>query len=228
MVTKFSKTAPPIPAPPAAVQRRPRIRSRATAAPKAAPMIAVTRTVVFTSVPLPSACPTWIGVRTFCPLSLVTATDRRSAPSNLTRQVPLEADGRLSPTCRCQWVCRARSLLKGLRCGAPTRDSAPLTVILNGKEPAPLDGPPALIAAARCRRPRNGERPHTQGSEASCLASTSRAAGLPPEGCGFCRRHRRGTVPTHSPLKTRWSRSRWLAHSSPARAGVPKERPENA
>jgi hypothetical protein len=34
---------------------------------------------------------------------------------------------------RRQGVCRARSLLKGLRCEAPTRDSAPLTVILPGK-----------------------------------------------------------------------------------------------
>jgi hypothetical protein len=29
---------------------------------------------------------------------------------------------------RCQWVCRARSLLKGLRCGAPTRRRRALDV----------------------------------------------------------------------------------------------------
>jgi hypothetical protein len=50
------------------------------------------------------------------------------------------------------------------------------------KSSAPLDVNPALIGLARCRRPRDGEQPHTQGSGAIRPASVlrperSRAAG---------------------------------------------------
>ncbi len=61
-------------------------------------------------------------------------------------------------------------------CGAEHRRAAgaPLTVILNGKKSsAPLDRPPAPIGLARCRRPRNGEQPNTQGSGASRPASAA-------------------------------------------------------
>ena len=59
-------------------------------------------------------------------LPLLSAPVTGNHPTAQQRHCPVQPD-------RCQWVYRSRSLLKGLPCGARTRDSAPLTVILNGK-----------------------------------------------------------------------------------------------
>jgi hypothetical protein len=76
--------------------------------------------------------------------------------------------------------------------------SAPLTVILGGKRIVGTVGraAPQLIRCAWCRRPRDGEQPHTQGSGVSRPASTSRAPSAPArQGRGFRRRHGRRQTP---------------------------------
>ena len=77
-------------------------------------------------------------------------------------------------------VLPGKVTVKGLPEGCDA--GAPLTAIFAViRSSAPLDGSPALIGLARCRRPRDGEQPHTQRGGASRPASASRAVGLSPE-----------------------------------------------
>src|SRR5215472_15452870 len=96
-----------------------------------------------------------------------------------------------------------KSTVKGLRCEAPTRGGAPLTVILNGKSIVGTVGRVTRTdRLARRRRPRNGEQPLAQGSGADCPAPARCARQRPrARGRGPCRRPRRGQCPAHSPAE---------------------------
>ena len=96
-----------------------------------------------------------------CGTILNRSTGRQTAPSNLTGANGFAGQG------HCSRVC-----------GAEHRRAAgaPLTVALDGKRIFGTVGRvPALIGLARCRRPRNGEQPHTQGSGTGRPASARRA-----------------------------------------------------
>ena len=109
--------------------------------------------------------------------------------------------------------CRARSLLKGLRCTAPTRRRRALDCDLERQRIIGTVGRgTALIGCTRCRRPPNGEQPHSPSRPASAAVPVSapprKGAAQPTPPAQSC--------PTHSPLRTRWSCSHSLTHSSPA------------
>ena len=87
-------------------------------------------------------------------------TSQRSAPFNL-----IGANG-FAGQDHCSRVCGAKHRRAG---------GAPLTVILNGKRILGTVGRVTRTdRLARCRRPRNGEQPHTQGSGAIRPASVAR------------------------------------------------------
>jgi hypothetical protein len=100
-----------------------------------------------------------------CGTILNRSTGRQTAPSNLIGANGFAGQG------HCSRVCGAEHRRAG---------GAPLTVALGGKRIFGTVGRvPALIGLARCRRPRNGEQPHTQGSGASRRASAARPVSAP-------------------------------------------------
>jgi hypothetical protein len=106
---------------------------------------------------------------------------------------------------RCQWVCRGRAQSRVAL--ALSRRDATAGSALDGVLPRrkdrrhPLDGSPALIGLARCRRPRNGEQPPACGKRVQPRASAA------APGSAVAREGEaqptlwRGQAPAHSPAE---------------------------